>query len=163
VKLIPLSTFGLMTTVEVAARHGCTDQTVWRWIALGLLPAVRVGEPTPRLHLVRRRDCEGFTKPRPWPRTPEKRTHARGKRGSPTAAVAAPLSEFGLMTVRQLAEYHGCAEHTACKWVAEGRLPAVAVLGVYLVRREDCEAFQKPKTGRPPGRKTRTKKKNPAG
>jgi excisionase family DNA binding protein len=80
--------------------------------------------------------------------------------------ITIALSEFGLMTVTQVAVYHNASRDTVWRWIAEDWLPVVPIDRGYLVRRADCERFQKPKAGRPSGpgwnwRKGR--KKNPAG
>jgi excisionase family DNA binding protein len=58
-----------------------------------------------------------------------------------------PLSEFGLMTVREVAKYHGTTAHRVSRWIRVGRLRAVPAGRVCLVARADCEAFEKPTAG----------------
>ena len=59
-----------------------------------------------------------------------------------------PLSEFGLMTTTEVAEYHGCAASTVEGWIGKGYLRAVPVgARCYLVTRADCETFTKPRPG----------------
>ena len=65
--------------------------------------------------------------------------------------IVIPLSEFGLMTVREVAAYHGATPKCVWRWVAEEKLPAVPAQRCLLIPRAACEKFVKPERGRPGG------------
>jgi excisionase family DNA binding protein len=145
VKTIPLSAFGLMTVREVAAYHRVSLNTVGLWILSGKLPAV----PVSRGFVVRRADCERFVKP-PMGRPLGAKNGVEGVEERPAPRVAPvliPRSQFGLMTVAQVALYHKRRVHAVWVWLARGLLPAVALDRGVFVRRSDCEAFWPPKSG----------------
>ena len=62
--------------------------------------------------------------------------------------IVIPLSEFGLMTVHEVARHHRCQPKCVWRWIAEDRLPALPVSRCVLIRRVDCETFKKPGRGR---------------
>lgn len=70
-------------------------------------------------------------------------------------AIELNLSDFGLLTVQQVAESRGCHPRTVQRWIAAGLLPAVPIQGsgphpVYLVPAKIERKFTPPpKTGRP--------------
>ena len=111
-RTVPLSDFGLIMVREVAVYQRVSPWTVRQWIYDGRLPAV----PAPRGHLIRRADCKRFVRPRAG------RTPGAKKRPAGRPAAAIPLSAFGLMTVAEVAEYHGRQVHAVWCWVAKGLL-----------------------------------------
>jgi excisionase family DNA binding protein len=62
--------------------------------------------------------------------------------------VVIPLAQFGLMTVCEVAGFHGVGRNTVWRWISEELLPAVPIDRGYLIRRVDCEALKRPKLGR---------------
>lgn len=63
VDAISPAALGLWTLEEAAAHHGCDPRTVRRWVTLGHLPALVVGEGQRVQYLVRRKDAERFAPP----------------------------------------------------------------------------------------------------
>jgi hypothetical protein len=145
VTVLPLSAFGLVTTAEVAAYHGCSAVTVANWIGKGYLRAVPVGG---RCHLVARADCEGFAKPRIG--------RPRGGASLPRRARTVPLSRFGLMTVKQFAKRHRRAEQTVLRWISVGRFPAARTSSAALTARRSARRSRARPRGRT-GRRGRGK------
>ena len=67
---IPLSDVGLLSVADLCARFDVTPKTVQNWVALDLLPVVRVGSARGTF-LFREADVKKFVKP---------------QRGAPTGA-----------------------------------------------------------------------------
>ena len=65
--------------------------------------------------------------------------------------IAIALTQFGLMTVRDVAAFHRTTPRCVWRWVAEERITAIPVERCLLIPRAACEQFQKPRRGRKRG------------
>lgn len=76
---VPVPTTSLMSAAQVAARLGCSQQSVYRWADLGLLPRKKIGK---RIVRFERDDVEAFilrgTPPEPTAKVVPMRGRARG-------------------------------------------------------------------------------------